>query len=464
MNIKKIYLFIILFLPVVCFSQKQEKAPNFILILTDDQGWTSTSQLMDDKIPNSKSDYFETPAIEKLAERGMRFTSGYAPCALCCPTRRSIQFGQTPMRQGDDEKFIQNYSNNPNRPKSIPEVIKSINPAYRTAHYGKWDLRAGIFPEDLGYDESDGNTGNKNGDVSSDKDNKFTAYFLNSDPKRIETITARAINFMQRNTKSGNPFFLQVSHYATHVDMQTKSETFQKYQNKKKGEIHTNPAWAGMLEDLDSGIGQILEMIDELGIAGNTYLIFMADNGGVEFIPPVKNKFDHPSKFKTHPRNYPLRGGKWTLYEGGIRVPFIVAGPGIEPGSQCNAPVVGWDILPTIAELAGNNKPLPDDIDGISFKKALENGETETLKHETDALVFHYFGKSHSAIRVENYKLIKFWDLKKTELYNLNEDLGELNDLAASEPEKVRELEKTLLNYMEKVQSEVLYPLSPVKN
>ncbi|TNF40063.1 MAG: hypothetical protein EP310_09565, partial [Bacteroidetes bacterium] len=354
MKTKRIYLFIILYLPVVCFSQIPKKAPNFILILTDDQGWTSTSQLMDERITNSKSDYFETPAIEKLAERGMRFTSGYAPCALCCPTRRSIQFGQTPMRQGDDEQFIQNYANNPNRPKSIPEVIKSVNPAYKTAHYGKWDLRAGIFPEDLGYDESDGNTGNKNGDVSSDKDNKFTTYFLNNDPKRIETITARAINFMQRNVKSGNPFYLQVSHYATHVDMQTKPETFQKYQQKKKGEIHTNPAWAGMLEDLDSGIGRILEMADELGIAENTYLIFMSDNGGVEFIPPVKNKFDHPSKFKTHPRNYPLRGGKWTLYEGGIRVPFIVAGPGIEPGSQCNVPVAGWDILPTIAELAGN--------------------------------------------------------------------------------------------------------------
>jgi arylsulfatase A len=464
MKNKTTFLLFLLLIPIFCFSQKQEKAPNFILILSDDQGWTSSSQLMNDNIPNSKSDYFETPAIEKLAERGMRFSNGYAPCALCCPTRRSIQFAQTPMRQGDDEQFIKNYTNNPNRPNSIPEVLKSVNPQYRAAHYGKWDLRAGIFPEDLGYDESDGNTGNKNGDVSSDKENKFTAFFLNNDPKRIETITARAVNFMQRNVKAGNPFYLQVSHYATHVDMQTTEELYNKYLKKKKGEIHSNPAWAGMLEDLDSGIGRILEMVDELGIAENTYLIFMADNGGVEFIPPIKNKFDHPSKFKSHPRNYPLRGGKWTLYEGGIRVPFIVAGPGIKAGSQCDVPVVGWDILPTIAELAGNKKPLPNDIDGISFRKALENGKTESLNRENDALVFHYFGKSHSAIRVENYKLIKFWNLKKTELYNLNEDLGELNDLATSEPEIVRELEKMLIGYMEKVQSEVLYPATPVKN
>jgi arylsulfatase A-like enzyme len=177
MKTKTTYLLLILFFPMFCLSQKQEKAPNFILILSDDQGWTSSSQLMNDNIPNSKSDYFETPAIEKLAERGMRFSNGYAPCALCCPTRRSIQFAQTPMRQGDDEQFIKNYTNNPNRANSIPEILKWVNPQYRAAHYGKWDLRADIFPEDLGYDESDGNTGNRNGDVNSTKETKFTARF-----------------------------------------------------------------------------------------------------------------------------------------------------------------------------------------------------------------------------------------------------------------------------------------------
>ncbi len=438
------------FISLATFAQR----PNFILILTDDQGWTSTSQLMDDNVPNSKSDYFETPELEKIAERGMRFTNGYAPCALCCPTRRSIQFGQTPMRQGDDAEFKANYHPANKQQLTIPQLLKSIDPAYKTAHYGKWDLRADIFPEDLGYDESDGNTGNKNGDMNSTKETKWTDYFLNNDPKRIETLTARAINFMQRNSKSGNPFYLQVSHYATHVDMQTTEELYNKYQNKKKGEIHSNPAWAGMLESLDTGIGKILDMIDELGIANNTYLIIMTDNGSAEFIPPVKNKLDHPSVFEKHPRNYPLRGGKWTLYEGGVRVPFMVVGPGVKPGSQCDIPVVGWDILPTVSDLAGNKNPLPSSLDGVSFRAALESGNQGNIKRKNDELIFHYFGKSHSAIRVGDYKLIKFWNLKKTELYNLKDDLGELNDLSKKNPQKVKELETELMKYVKEVKAE----------
>ena len=447
-NQKIVTLIIVLF--CVTYSTFAQR-PNFILILTDDQGWTSSSQLMDDNIANSKSDYFETPELEKIADRGMRFTNGYAPSALCCPTRRSIQFGQTPMRQGDDEEFKANYYPAGKQQLTIPQLLKSIDPAYKTAHYGKWDLRADIFPEDLGYDESDGNTGNKNGDMNSTKETKWTDYFLNEDPKRIETLTARAINFIQRNTKSGNPFYLQVSHYATHIDMQTSEELYNKYKNKKKGDIHNNPAWAGMLESLDSGIGKILDQIDKLGIAENTYLIIMSDNGGVEFIPQVKNKFDHPSVFKNHTRNYPLRGGKWTLYEGGVRVPFMVVGPGVKPGSQCDIPVVGWDILPTLSDLAGNKNPLPISLDGVSFRAALESGNQGNIKRKNDELVFHYFGKSHSAIRIGDYKLIKFWNLDRTELYNLKDDLGELNNLSKKYPQKVKELEKLMFGYAKEV-------------
>lgn len=447
-NQKIVTLIIVLF--CVTYSTFAQR-PNFILILTDDQGWTSSSQLMDDNVANSKSDYFETPELEKIADRGMRFTNGYAPSALCCPTRRSIQFGQTPMRQGDDEEFKANYYPAGKQQLTIPQLLKSIDPAYKTAHYGKWDLRADIFPEDLGYDESDGNTGNKNGDMNSTKETKWIDYFLNEDPKRIETLTARAINFMQRNTKSGNPFYLQVSHYATHIDMQTTEDLYNKYKNKKKGEIHNNPAWAGMLESLDSGIGKILDQIDRLGITENTYLIIMADNGGVEFIPQVKNKFDHPSVFENHTRNYPLRGGKWTLYEGGVRVPFMVVGPGVKPGSQCDIPVVGWDILPTLSDLAGNKNPLPSSLDGVSFRAALESGNQGNIKRKNDELVFHYFGKSHSAIRIGDYKLIKFWNLDRTELYNLKDDLGELNNLSKKYPQKAKELEKLMFGYAKEV-------------
>jgi arylsulfatase A-like enzyme len=436
--------------------------PNFILILCDDLGWSSSSQPMDSRIPNLKSDYYETPNMERLASRGIRFSNGYAPCALSCPTRRSIQFGQTPARQGD-LLFKENYHPDNKKVLTIPLMLKSISPEYRAAHYGKWDLRAELFPEDLGYDESDGNTGNLNGDMNSTKETKWTDLFLNNDPKRMETITARALNFMERQTKTGHPFYLQVSHYATHVDFQTREATYKKYQQKKKGQIHNNPGYAGMLDNLDGAIGTLLNQIDSLGIADHTYLILMTDNGGVEAIPPVNNKFDHPSTFKIPSNNFPLRGGKWTLYEGGIRVPFMVMGPGINPGSQCDVPVTGWDILPTLAELAGNKKPLPANLDGTSFRPLLENGNGGKFNRPKGELIFHYFGKPHSAIRAGDYKLIKFWNLKKIELFNLKDDPGELVDLASSQPEKVRELEAKLMAYLEAVHAEILYPPKNVK-
>jgi len=195
-------------------------------------------------------------------------------------------------------------------------MLKAANPGYRTAHYGKWDHRSGVFPEQLGYDESDGNTGNKHGVVSSDKDSKWTEHYLNNDPKRIETLTARAINFVQRNRAAGSPFYLQLSHYATHVDMQAKEETYAKYVAKPKGRVHAHPAWAAMMEDLDTGIGRLLDEVDRLGLADNTYIIPMADNGAAEFIPPVKNKLAHPSEYPVPPRNTPLRGGKWDALRG----------------------------------------------------------------------------------------------------------------------------------------------------
>jgi len=444
------------------FPAAPVKKPNFILILCDDLGYTSSSQLMNSLLPNSRSDYYETPNMERLAAKGMRFSNGYAPCALCCPTRRSLQFGQTPARQGD-ALFKENYHPDFKKVTAIPQMLKSISPGYRAAHYGKWDLRADIFPEDLGYDESDGNTGNSNGAMNSSKETKWNDLFLNEDPKRMVTITERANNFMTRQSKSGHPFYLQVSHYATHVDFQTREETYQKYLQKKRGVLHNNPGFAGMLDDLDGAIGKLLDKIEELGIADHTYLILMTDNGGVEAIPPVKNKFDHPSTFKIPSNNYPLRGGKWTLYEGGIRVPFMVMGPGIQPGSQCDIPVTGWDILPTLADLAGNEKPLPANLDGTSFRPLLENGKEGNFLRKEEALVFHYFGNPHSAIRAGDWKLIKFWNLKKMELYNLKEDPGELKDLSTSNPEKATELEARLMAYLEKVHAEILYPPKNIK-
>lgn len=448
---------ILLFLGMdqAALPSKAPVQPNFIFILADDLGWSCLSSRMDDKEAASQSDYFETPNLDRLARMGMRLTSGYAPAALCSPTRRSIQFGHSPIRQGD-EQFKANYHPDKVRRLTIPAVLKAANPNYKTAHFGKWDLRADIFPEDLGYDESDGNTGNNNGDYGSDKFTKWTDFFPSKDPKRIVSLTSRATNFMERQNRAGNPFYVQISHYATHVDMQARPETYEKYVSKKKGVKHTQPAWGAMLEDLDTGIGELLDKVKELGIEEHTYIIFMTDNGAAEFIPTVKNKLDHPDTFDQPMRNHPLRGGKWVLYEGGIRVPFIIAGPGVLAGSQSPVPVVGWDLLPTLADLSGSPVSLPDDLDGGSIQPILENGKGN-IQRRDDALYFHRYQNSwgHSAIRLGDFKLIRFWHTNKLELYDLSKDLGETKDLALVFPQKVKELNERLEAYIREVDAEI---------
>lgn len=426
--------------------------PNIIFILADDLGWSSLSCRMDRNDPASASDYHETPYLERLASAGMRFSRGYAPASICSPSRRSILLGQTPARQGD-ETFSANYDPFDARLRSIPQLLKAIDARYQAAHFGKWDMRADFFPEDVGYDESDGNTGNRHGDVMTDKDDKWNTHFIVDDPKRVNTLTARALNFMQRQVRAGNPFYLQVSHYATHVDLQSRRELYDKYSAKEKGRKHSNPAFAGMLEELDMSVGKIMEMVDRLGIGGETYIFFMADNGATEFLPPVRNRLDHPSAFTAPMRNHPLRGGKWTLYEGGVRVPFVVAGPGIRANSQCDVPVAGWDLLPTFGDLAGDSPGRVPGLDGGSFVNLLKNNGKGKVERPTEDLIFHRYNNSypHSALIAGDLKVVKFWKSGKVELYDLRRDPGEERDIAGQEPQKARALGDRLMNYFREV-------------
>lgn len=441
-----------------CVCAQRSEPPNIIFILADDLGWSSLSTPMDKFDARSVSDYHETSNLDRLAAAGMRFSQAYAPASICSPSRRSILFGHTPSRQGK-ESFEANYHPAVGKYPTLPQVLKGIDRQYETAHYGKWDIRAGFSPEDAGYDESDGDTGNKNGNFAIDGTDKWTDYFIAGDPKRANTLAARAANFMTRQAKAGIPFFLQISHYATHVEKQTTAESYEKYRKKHSGKKHDDPAFAGMLEDLDRSIGTILDTLERLGIAKNTYVFFMTDNGATEFMPAVRNRLDHPARFAKPMRNYPLRGGKWTLYEGGIRVPFLVMGPGIEAGSQCDVPIVGWDLLPTFADLAGQAPASSGlDTDGGSFVNLLLGETGKPVARTNNALVFHRYndGYPHSAVIVGDYKLVKFWKSGKMELYNLNEDRGETHDIAGDNPEKVKELAAEMTGYFQRVNPELL--------
>jgi len=429
-----------------------DRPPNIILILTDDLGWSSLSVPMDDRVPASMSDYHETPRLERFARQSLRFTRGYAPDPVCSPTRRSLQFGQSSIRQGD-EAFRQSHVPGPaQRWRTVAQVLKDIDPRYRAAHFGKWDLRAGRPPEAFGYDESDGDTGNGQGNADKGGDEKWTSHLLRENPKQIDSLTARAIDFLRRQGAAGNPFYLQVSHYATHANMETRAGSHARFAGKAPGRKHDQPAWAGMLYDLDQGIGRLLDELDSLGLSGVTYVFLMSDNGGVEFIPPVAKRLEHPSTFDRPMRNHPLRGGKWTLYEGGIRVPFLVRGPGIRPG-RSDVPVIGWDLLPTIASLAGGRPSSLPDIDGVDLLGTVMGRTASVVRPATSPLCFHRYhnGYPHSAILSGRYKLLVFWKTGRRELYDLVSDPGERSDLSARMPERVRAMEGQLAAYMDRV-------------
>ncbi len=422
--------------------------PNFIFILTDDQGWSQLSFAMDSDVPGAASSYLVTPNMARLAQRGMRFTSGYAPAPLCTPTRRSIFCGMTPARQrGTEFKSEFEWRGR----LTLPQALKQAHASYRTAHFGKFGSEMGASPDDVGFDESDGWTTNRTGGMPTPMAERGQSV-VEADPKIAFAITNRAIDFIQRQTP-GHPFYVQVSHYATHLQVQSRQASLEMFEAKGRPDRAVTHAFAGMLYDLDQSIGQLLDAVERLGIADNTYVIFMADNGGRGTIPGAQNSLEPP--------NRPLNGAKHSLYEGGIRVPFLVAGPGVEPGSVSRVPVTGYDLLPTLYDLAGGQAPLPAEIDGGSFRAILENRGTGRVARGFGGLVFHRPLRQNapmSAVRVDDYKLLlKYGNPSNPQsrlLFDLSTDLVESNDLSAKMPEKAAELERLLLDYLKSVDAE----------
>ena len=442
---------------------KLADTPNFILILSDDQGWNGTSVKMMDDEPGSKSDYFETPNLELLAERGMRFSNAYSSAPVCAPSRYSIQFGKTPARLSlirvgmntdhiDHEGFI-----------SIPKALKKINNQYKTAHFGKWGM--GSNPSVFGYDVSDGPTKNKDGNFNNNKSQWKNVF--KKDPKNIFSLTDKAIEFIVSSNKEKKPFYLQISHYAVHSNIESQENSYDQFKEKPKGAQQKDVGFAAMTFDLDKGLGILLKKIKELGIDDNTYIIYMSDNGSVPNIPGAK-KYE-----KSY--NYPLSRGKWDAYEGGVRVPLIFAGPGIKNGLISETPVSGSDLLPTIIELAGNKNLKLTEIDGGSFVPILMNKKNKLIKRAVDGIFFHVPYKNgialkrpHSALRKGDYKLIKFQDDKSILLFNVVDDKMEQLNLATINTGKAKELEKILDNYLVEVnapkwQEGITWKTTPIK-
>lgn len=412
------------------WGHSHSSPPNLLLILVDDQSWNGLSIPMSRHITGSSSSFLDTPAIAGLAAQGMRFSQAYAPSPHCAPTRISLQTGKTPARlrwtkNGPSRsgcELIPPPSRRTMQPSEITLAKRLRASGYATAHFGKWGLKS-RGPEAHGYDESDGNT--KNRDVKS---------FKPPNPADIFGITERAIRFMEKMQRAGRPFFAQLSHYAVQYAKYPLPRTVDKYRSRLPGQPEDLILTAAITENLDTSIDQLLRAMDAMDLLDNTYIIYTSDNGG-------RKKIRWES---------PLRGGKGSLFEGGIRVPFIVRGPGVKHNTFCDEPVCGYDLFPTIIKLALDEEPSSDQaIDGGDLSHLL-SGATGPVTRSNEGLLFHfphYYKKvtPQSALRTGDLKLIKYYEEDRIRLFDIVRDPGETQDLSSTHAALADELHELLI-------------------
>jgi arylsulfatase A-like enzyme len=417
--------------------------PNIVVIMADDLGWRD--------LHCYGNEHIDTPFLDQLAAEGMRFTDAYAAAPVCSPTRAAMMTGLAPARlrltnhaPGNPDGFslpgsdLQEPETVRHLALSYTTIAERLSAAgYATGHVGKWHLsyvnprgseqrdQRELYPEKQGFDVNIG--GNSSGGPPSYfspyrnpalKDGEVGEYL----PQRLAD---EAMNFVRSNR--GRPFFLNWWPYSVHYPMQAPAELIAKYRQRQEVK---DPVYAAMIEGMDAAIGRFLKQLDEAGLRANTLILFKSDNGGYSG------------------ENRPLRGFKGTLYEGGLRVPWIVRWPGRVPaGTICATPVISTDCYPTLLEAAGL-KPAPGStLDGRSLIPLFE----QKPGFDRDAIFFHYpnyaFHKKNrlgSALRAGDFKLITYYDNGEFELYRLSSDIGEEVNLSQQHPEIVRQLKDKL--------------------
>ena len=427
----------------LCGQALAVEKPNFVVILGEGHGWSSTSVQMDDAVPASKSAFVRTPNLEKLAQSGMRFANFYAASPRCTPSRAAIFTGKSPAQLhmtfvnegkrdsgGGASGRLMPPASSTELSTSEPTIAELLKRAgYATAHFGKWHVGR-VSPSQHGFDESDGPTNNGGPDD-----------VANPHPKELYGMTERGMAFMTRQVKAGKPFYLQLSHYASRQGGDGSAAA-----------LAAVKAWGGSLSerelaeaaadfDLDLALGMVLKKLDGLGITQNTYVLFTADHGS-------------PG------RNPPLSGGKGTVSEGGLRVPLIVRGPGIPPGVCSHARGIGEDVLPTIAVLAGVSEPLPKGIEGGSLAGVLTNAGKGNVQRPREE--FPHYDKDTigpaSAILLGDFKLIRVYETGALRLFNIASDPGERHDLAQQLPDKAKALNQALTDYLAAVSAQMPKP------
>jgi arylsulfatase A-like enzyme len=444
--------------------------PNIVFILADDLGWRDLACY--------GSPWHETPHLDRLAREGMRFTTAYASAPICSASRASLLTGKSPARLGFEFVTKEPGTEVSSRPMQAPPyplnlaleektLAEVLGPAgYRTGFFGKWhvsqhnDYYLGWStthgPLQQGFDEGDSDFGSHS---YSYKQNKALAgQPLPAGEFPADSLTDRAISFIR--AQKDRPFFLYLSQYYVHTPIRTRTPWLtEKYRAKlPPGAAPERAVYGGMVETLDHLVGRVLRALDEAGVADNTLLIFMSDNGG------------HPE----FAANGPLRGSKWNVYEGGIRVPLIVRWPGhVAAGSTCETPVIGSDLMPTLSAVAGTTPPAGEPQDGVNILPLLR-GEKTVSRPQPMVWHFPYYHpegpafdearpavgiddfqtsqtRPQSAIRLGNYALLHFYEDGRDELYDLADDVGEQRDLSKEKPKKAAKLRAALDDYLKQV-------------
>jgi len=419
-----------------------DSKPGILLILMDDLGWKDVGYM--------GSPYYETPHIDRLAREGLAFTSAYANGPNCLPSRACLMTGQYTPRHGIYNiagpdckapaylesmkkaklKPIPNSRRMPPGLVSLPGALKQAG--YATGFVGKWHHGPTTRQSDFDF------VVNLSPGLKRDGEDA-TTQAVERDPKWALKITRHGEEFVRRNKK--RPFFLILSHHAVHIPVEAQAATEAKYAAKPPDGGRCHPDYAAMVEHADESVGRILAVLDELNLAENTMVVFFSDNGGLA----------------RYTSNAPLRGEKQLIYEGGIRVPMIVRWPGrIEPGGECDVPVIGSDFYPTFLEAAGASSPVGHVLDGESLVP-LFHGEKRI---ERDAIFWHipsywYRCVPCCAMRRGKYKLIEFFEDRRLELYDLDHDIGEQHNLLKSMPEKAEELHEAMLAWRESVRAPI---------
>jgi arylsulfatase A-like enzyme len=467
----------VLFSSTAWGANASPEKPNIVMLFIDDWAWNGTPVPMDDSMPNSRMPVLRMPNIKRLAREGMKFRNAYAS-PQCSPSRACLQTGQSSPRNGftvymnsrgqeyfDESKSykgfpviacISDMTLDPDA-LTIPEALKPLG--YVSAHIGKWHMRGD--PGDEGYVLHDGDTNNNPGNTlkAGLKEGEPIPKRLPKDmqdPKLMFSVTEKALTFMDEQVKAGKPFYLQISHYAMHEGRECLNETREKYvkhplvqacckaNNQTPETVHRkqDPAvWLAMGEDLDGRIGAVLDRIEKLGIEDNTYVVLVSDNGyRHEFLPGLPQ---------------PLHARKWWVWQGGVRVPMIVKGPGIEGGAVFEGNVVNYDFLPTFVDWAGGDPQQLKDIDGVSLAPYMA-GEQPTEEFLNRNLYFHYphyrSSLPHSAIVSGSWKVLHFYqrgDLPM--LFDLSRDEGEVHNIADRHPQTHKRLYDAMMGYLDEV-------------